>query len=440
MADKSNDLLVGLDIGSSKVVCMIASPVSSSTFKIEGLGECKSEGIEQGGVVDINQAVDCVRAAVEEAEKTANTTVKTVAAGISGPHIRTDNCIQQTIVGSGEIEQKDIDDLLNTAMSVTLPPSMRYLDVIPQEYSVDYARRIRTTIGMEGKKLEGSLHVVTAQSAQCLFLNKVIRRTGLELIDSQLIFNPLAAASAVLRPEEIDLGVALIDIGSDLSDVAVFFDKAVQYSAVHPMGGQQITDEISIKTHLSQEAAEKLKLQMGQVRYDARKDKDSFIRLPTAPGYSDDGGRILSKQALSAIIDVKVQDILEKIYYRIRDKSLHTQLGYGVVLTGGGATLPGIQRMAKEVFSSHMAGREINVRLGRPLVNYETSEFVPPELYNTESFPKQFAGYSTPQHAAVLGYLCQLNQKFWAQGSNIGSKRKLKSIGGVIKQWIFGNF
>ena len=311
MADKSNDLLVGLDIGSSKVVCMIASPVSSSTFKIEGLGECKSEGIEQGGVVDINQAVDCVRAAVEEAEKTANTTVKTVAAGISGPHIRTDNCIQQTIVGSGEIEQKDIDDLLNTAMSVTLPPSMRYLDVIPQEYSVDYARRIRTPIGMEGKKLEGSLHVVTAQSAQCLFLNKVIRRTGLELIDSQLIFNPLAAASAVLRPEEIDLGVALIDIGSDLSDVAVFFDKAVQYSAVHPMGGQQITDEISIKTHLSQEAAEKLKLQMGQVHYDARKDKDSFIRLPTAPGYSDDGGRILSKQALSAIIDVKVQDILD---------------------------------------------------------------------------------------------------------------------------------
>ena len=201
-----------------------------------------------------------------------------------------------------------------------------------------------------------------------------------------------------------------------------------------------ITDEISIKTHLSQDAAEKLKLQMGQVRYDARKDKDSFIRLPTAPGYSDDGGRILSKQALSAIIDVKVQDILEKIYYRIRDKSLHTQLGYGVVLTGGGATLPGIQRMAKEVFSSHMAGREINVRLGRPLVNYETSEFVPPELYNTESFPKQFAGYSTPQHAAVLGYLCQLNQKFWAQGSNIGSKRKLKSIGGMIKQWIFGNF
>ena len=325
-------------------------------------------------------------------------------------------------------------------MSVTLPPSMRYLDVIPQEYSVDYARRIRTPIGMEGKKLEGSLHVVTAQSAQCLFLNKVIRRTGLELIDSQLIFNPLAAASAVLRPEEIDLGVALIDIGSDLSDVAVFFDKAVQYSAVHPMGGQQITDEISIKTHLSQDAAEKLKLQMGQVRYDARKDKDSFIRLPTAPGYSDDGGRILSKQALSAIIDVKVQDILEKIYYRIRDKSLHTQLGYGVVLTGGGATLPGIQRMAKEVFSSHMAGREINVRLGRPLVNYETSEFVPPELYNTESFPKQFAGYSTPQHAAVLGYLCQLNQKFWAQGSNIGSKRRLKSIGGMIKQWIFGNF
>lgn len=140
MADKSNDLLVGLDIGSSKVVCMIASPVSSSTFKIEGLGECKSEGIEQGGVVDINQAVDCVRAAVEEAEKTANTTVKTVAAGISGPHIRTDNCIQQTIVGSGEIEQKDIDDLLNTAMSVTLPPSMRYLDVIPQ----GILRRLRT--------------------------------------------------------------------------------------------------------------------------------------------------------------------------------------------------------------------------------------------------------------------------------------------------------
>lgn len=440
MADKSNDLLVGLDIGSSKIVCVIASPVSPTTFKVEGLGECKSEGIEQGGVVDINKAVDAVRAAVEEAEKTAGTTVKTVAAGISGPHIRSENAVQQTIVRSGEIEQKDIDELLNNAMSVTLPPSMRYLDVIPQEYSVDYARRIRSPIGMEGRKLEGNLHIVTAQSAQCLFLNKVIRRTGLELIDSQLLFNPLAAASAVLKPEEKSLGVALIDIGSDLCDVAVFFDNVVQYSAVHAMGGRQITDEISIKTHLSQEASEKLKMKMGQVRFDASRDKDSYVQLPSTTGYAEENGRILRKEALSAIIDTRVQDILERIYYRIRDKSLHTQLGYGVVLTGGGANLPGITRMAKEVFSSHMAGRDINVRIGRPIVNYETSEFVSPEFYATEQMPRQYAGYSTPQHAVVLGYICQMNQRFWMQGSNVGTKRKLKSLGDVIKGWIFGNF
>lgn len=440
MADNSKDLLVGLDIGSSKVVCAVASSISPTSFRIEGLGECKSHGIREGTVVDIQGAVESIRTAVDEASQTAQTNIRNVVAGISGIHIRTDNVTQQLIIKSNEIEQRDIDQLIENSQEGPLAPSMRYLDVIPLEYAVDFNWGIVSPVGMEGKKLEAKLHMITAQSGPCVNLNKAIRRAGLELIDSQLCFNPLAAASALLSPEEKNLGVALIDIGADLTDVAVFSNGVVQYTSVAPFGGQTITDEVAIKTQLSNESAEELKQRLGQVKFDPSTDMDGSFVMPAYPGLGQEKGRVLTKQAFSDIINPRIQDMFENIYYKIRDKGLHNQLSHGVVLTGGGACLPGIDRMAKEVFSMHLAGRDINVRIGRPLISFETGEFVAPEDYSTAVLPSQLTGYSTPQHAAVMGYLYDLNRKVLTQGSRIRSKGKLKTAAEYLKTWFLGNF
>ena len=440
MADRSRDLLVGLDVGSSKVVCIAASSISPSTFKIEGLGECRSTGIRDGSVVDIQEAVNSIRMAVEEASQTAQTNIRQIAAGISGLHIRSDNINQQLIVNSSEIQEADVQELLAKAQVTTLPPSMRYLDVFATEYCVDFTWGIESPIGMEGRKLEAKLHMITAQTGPCMNLNKAIRRSGLELIDSQLIFNPLAAAAAVLTPEEKRLGVALIDIGSDLTDIAVFSNGTIQYSGVAGFGGQKITDDLAIKTHLSLDAAEALKQNYGVVKFDPSLDRDQSFQLPPYPGIGQDRARILTSQALSDIINISVQEMFENVYYKIRDRGLLAQLGHGVVITGGGANLRGIERMAREVFSLHLAGREINVRRGFPIVNAENGEFIAPDQYNkVEPFSK-IAGYATPEHATVMGYLQMLNANSYRAGLGNTTKGRFKSLSDRLKTWFLGNF
>lgn len=440
MADKSGDMLVGLDIGSSKVVCAIASPLSQNSFRIEGIGQCPSAGIREGSVVEINHAMEAIRTAVEAAEKDAQTTVDHVTAGISGPHIVSENIEVMVPTNQEEVTKENIAELTNNAQIGNLPPSMRYLTVIPQDYAVDKEWGKRNPEGLSGKRLDGRLHLVTAPTNACQNLSKAIRRSGLELPGNLLSFAPLSTAAAILTPEERRLGVCMIDIGAQLCDVAVFYDDAIQFSHVLPMGGNDITYEISVKTTLPADGAEQLKLKMGLARFDPSKDANTSCRLPTYAGFSREGGRLLSRQALSGIIDTRLEDILEKIYYKLRDKGFHNQLGYGVVLTGGGARLEGIERMAKEVFSSHMAGRDLNVRIGRPYIDFETKEFFSPEAYSRPDFPNRLTGYSTPDHATVMGYLCEDNRRFWTQGSNPAKGSPLRSWINEVKSWILGNF
>lgn len=442
MADKSTDLLTSLDVGSSKIVCAVASPISQDCFRLEALGVAKSRGIGEGIVTDINAAVEAIREAVEAAEKDTGTTIKRVSAGISGAHVCSVNRIQQAVIGHGEIQQSDVENLKASAQSGPLQPSMNFLDVIPQEYAVDDIWGIKNPVSMTGSRLEGKMHVLAARSGPCQNLTKALRRTGLDLINEQLTFNPLSSAAAVLTPEEIKLGVALIDIGAHLTEVAVYFDDAVRHSFVIPMGGQAITDEISVKTQLSTEAAESVKRKMGQAKFDRSRDKDDYCQLPAYADYSRQiGSRMLARQALSDMIDLKLEEILRAAYEKLQIEGMTQHLAHGVVLTGGGAKLRGIDRMAKEVFSMHMAGRDMNVRIGAPLFMERTREFIAPEAYATLTADTMLAGFSLPEYATVMGSLFNQNRSLYIDGSS----RKIapswwRKASSTLRTWVLGNF
>lgn len=434
MADSSAGLLAAIDVGSSKTVCAIAESISPTRFKVIGLGVVKSAGVRNGIADGIEPLVNTIGAAVSGAEKTAGVSIKDVAVGISGTQIISQNMYMMT-QSQGEVSKKDIDDLQSKLEGSAILDNQRYLAMLPISFTLDGTPGIRHPIGMAAHIVEGHFHVVKAKPNPCQNLNRAITRAGFKLYNNELLFNPLSSAMALLTPEEKRNGVALIDIGAHLIDIAVFIDEAVQYSAVVEGGGQQITNHISLKAEIDAEKAEDLKIRMGQVKFNPMHDEDASEALPVYPGFSQRDSRTITKQALSSIIDEKVAELLEKVYYRIQDQGFHSQLQHGVVLTGGTARLRGIDRMAREVFSSHMAGRDMNVRIGRPIIVNETKEFIAPEQYSSTRLTGALAGFSLPEFSTVMGHLYEQNVKMTSPGSRVK-----KSWTSTIKDWIFGNF
>ncbi len=440
MADRKDSVITGIDIGSHKTVCIIAQSFSERDFRIEGVGVSSSKGTRNGTVVQIGMTIDAVREAVAEAEKSAGVSISKVVAGISGDHIRSDNADMTVVTHRNEVEQSDVDEMIqNIQANSLIAPSMRYLTVIPQEYAVDYTWGIHQPVGLEGKRLDGKFHVVTAQSAPCQNVSKALRRSGLELIDNMLEFNPLASAKAVITPEEKRLGVLVLDIGSNLLDVALYYDDAIQYTRVYPVGGDELTNEISIKTQLSQMDAESLKRKMGQVKFDPAQDPSDSYELPIYAGFSQDHARVLTRQALSAVIDAKVGAILEWIYQDLREAHQMRNVGHGIVITGGGAELRGIDRMVREIFSQHRASQDINVRIGRPVIDYETKMFYAPERFSKEGYPQRLDGLSKPEYATVMGYIMSQNLRNW-ESQGHGGRGMIKGFKNMVKSWFVGNF
>ncbi len=440
MTSKADELIAGLDIGSSKIACAIAKPLSEGTYKVVGMGVCDSVGVREGVVIEINPLVDAIRQAVEEAEKTADVNISRVTGGISGTHIRSDNVEMTVVTRRGEVEQSDIEEIIRNVQQSSLPPSMRYLQVLPEEYAIDFKWGYHQPVGMDGNRLDAKVHVVAAQTSPCQNIDKAIRRSGLELIDNRLNFNPLCSASSVLKQEEKNLGVVLIDMGAALTEVVVYYGNAVKYSCVFAGGGELITNEISIKTRLSRIDAENLKLNMGHSRFDPKYDKNDSYELPSYAGFSQDRGRILTKHALSAIIDQKLRDIFETIYHNLRERNLRHMISYGVVLTGGACKIPGIDRLVKEVFSGYLGGHDINVRLGFPMIEYETNVFYFPSKFSTETLPEKLAGVSMPEYSTLFGYLADETSRMYNQPGGVRQKGFLTNVRDMMKTWFTGNF
>ena len=366
---KKSELLVGLDIGTSKVAAVVGD-LNGSTLSVLGVGSAPSDGLRKGVVVNIEATVHAIEHAIKEAEVTAGCEIHSVFASVGGGHIKGFNSHGVAGVRSSEIDRADVDRVLDTARAVALPPDRDILHVLPQDFVLDGQDGIRAPIGMSGVRLEARVHIITTATTSAQNVIKCCERTGLHVAD--LVLEPLAAAEAVLTPEEKELGVALIDLGAGTTDVLVFHQGALRHTAVLSLGGNHVTNDIAAGLRTPFRDAEILKQRSGcaLARLVAR---EQSVEVPSLGGRTP---RLLSRHMLGQIIEARVEEILTLVRHQIVKCGFDEGLGSGVVLTGGSALLEGIVPLAEQVFQSP-------VRVGTPLALNGSG---PTELVDNTSF------------------------------------------------------
>lgn len=350
---KKSELLVGLDIGTSKVAAVVGE-CSDGGFSVVGAGSAPSEGLRKGVVVNIEATVHAIEHALKEAEVAAGCEIHSVFAGVGGGHIKGFNSHGVVGVKNPEVCQADVDRVLDAARAVALPADRDILHVLPQDFVLDGQDGIRAPVGMSGVRLEARVHIVTTASTSAQNVVKCCERTGLHVAD--LVLGALAAAEAVLTPEEKELGVALIDFGAGTTDVLVFHQGAVRHTAVLSLGGNHVSNDIAAGLRTPFRDAEILKLRNGCAL--ARSvGREQTVEVPSLGGRSP---RLLSRHMLSQIIEARVEEILTLARHQIAKCGFDENLGSGIVITGGTARLEGVIPLAEQVFQSP-------VRIGVPL-------------------------------------------------------------------------
>ncbi len=350
---ENKDLIVGLDIGTSKIVALVAEVPPEGGINILGMGAAPSNGLKKGVVVNIEGAVGAIQRALEDAELMANCKITHVYTGIAGSHIRSLNSHGMVPIRDREVSQADIDRVVETARAVNISTDQQVLHVLPQEFIIDGQEGVREPLGMSGVRLEVKVHIVTGAVSAAQNIVKCVRRCGLEVHD--LILQPLASSLAVLNDDEKDLGVCLVDIGGGTTDIAVFTRGAIQHTAVLPIAGDQITNDIAMTLRTPTREAEDLKIQHGV----ALRQLAEAREMIEVPGIGDRGPRMLSKQLLSEVIEPRVEELYSLVQAELRRSGFEEQISSGIVLTGGAGQMKGMVELAEEVFHAP-------VRLGVP--------------------------------------------------------------------------
>ena len=350
MAKKS--LIAGLDIGTTKVVALVGEVPDGGKVELLGIGSHSSNGLKRGVVVDIESTIDSIRHAVEEAEMMAGQPVRSVYVGIAGAHVRSLNSHGIVAIREGEVSSGDIERVIDAARAVPIPADQKVLHILPQEFLVDDQDGIREPIGMSGVRLESKVHIVTGAASASQNVVKCVHRCGLEVDD--VVLEQLASSQAVLMDDEKDLGVCLVDIGGGTTDVALFSGGAIRHTAVIPIAGAQVTNDIALALRTPIPHAEEIKIQYGCARaYNTTEDETIQV-----PALGDRPPRRLPRRALAEVVEPRCEELLGLVRDQIRRAGLEGVAG-GVVLTGGSARLEGLIEMAEEVF-------EMPVRLGHP--------------------------------------------------------------------------
>ncbi|MCK9510926.1 MAG: cell division protein FtsA [Pigmentiphaga sp.] len=344
MTRESKDLIVALDIGTSKVVAVVAEMLPEGRFEVLGLGQHESRGMRKGVVVNIESTVNSIQHALEEAELMADCKIREVYTGIAGSHIRSFNSSGMVAIKDKEVTATDVARVLETAKAINIPTDQQVLHVLTQEYIVDGQEDIREPIGMSGIRLEVRVHIVTGAVSAAQNIVKCVRRCGLEVQD--LILQPIASSMACLTADEKELGVVLVDIGGGTTDVAIFTGGAIRHTAVIPIAGDQITGDIAAALRTPTPEAEEIKLRHGLAKQ-MLASTDERIEVP---GLGDRGPRQLSRQALGAVIEPRVEELFALVQQVIRDSGYDDLLSSGVVLTGGSSQMPGMIELAEDVF------------------------------------------------------------------------------------------
>lgn len=353
MAKKNkNSLIVGLDIGTSKV-CAVVGEMTERGMEIIGVGSHPSQGLRKGVVINIESTVDSIKKAVEEAELMAGCEINSVFTGIAGGHIKGFNSHGIVAVKNKEVTQRDVDRVIDAAKAVAIPMDREVLHILPQEYLIDDQDGIKEPLGMSGVRLEAKVHIVTGAVTSAQNIIKCCNRTGLNVADMAL--EPLASAEAVLTPEEKELGVALVDMGGGTTDIALFHDGAVKHTAVLAIGGNHLTSDIAAGLRTPIGEAERIKQRFGYART-SMVTKDERVEVPSVGGRNS---RTISRQILCEIIEPRLEEIFQLIRREIAKSGYQGSLASGVVMTGGSTLLPGMIEMAEGIFT-------MPVRLGVP--------------------------------------------------------------------------
>ena len=350
---KRNSLVVGVDIGTSKV-CAVVGEMTDRGVEIIGVGTHASQGLRKGVVINIESTVESIKKAVEEAELMAGCEINSVFTGIAGGHIKGFNSHGMVAVKNKEVSQRDVERVIDAAKAVAIPMDREVLHILPQEYVIDEQDGIKEPLGMSGVRLEAKVHIVTGAVTSAQNIIKCCNRTGLNVAD--IVLEPLASAEAVLTPEEGELGVALVDMGGGTTDIALFHDGAVKHTAVLAIGGNHLTSDIAAGLRTPIGEAERIKQRFGYART-SMVTKDEKVEVPSVGGKNS---RTISRQILCEIIEPRLDEIFQLIRREIAKSGYEGSLASGIVMTGGSTLLPGMIEMAEEVLS-------VPVRLGVPM-------------------------------------------------------------------------
>jgi len=350
---KKDPLVVGLDIGTTKI-CAVVGEVVNGEVNIIGLGTSPSKGLRKGVVINIESTVQSIKKAVEEAELMAGSNISSVYAGIAGGHIKGINSHGVIAVKNREIGANDVKRVIDAASAVAIPMDREVLHIIPQEFIVDDQDGIKDPVGMSGVRLEGRVHIVTGAITSAQNIIKCANRAGLDVDD--IVLEQLGSSEAVLTPEERDLGVAIVDIGGGTTDLVIFSNGSIKHTSVVSMAGSYITSDISMGLRTPMEEAEKIKKRYGCALASLVR-KDETIEVPSVGGRKP---RVLSRQTLTEIIEPRVEEILTLVYDEVVRTGYGNLIASGVILTGGSAILEGIPELAEQIFN-------VPVRRGTPI-------------------------------------------------------------------------
>ena len=345
------EIIVGLDIGTTKIACLVGRKTDHGKIEILGIGKAPSLGVTRGVVSNIEKTVQSIRSAVEEAESKSGIEIKVVNVGIAGQHIKslqhrgmiTRDSIEE------EISQKDVDELIEDMYKLVMMPGEEIIHVLPQEYIVDRQPGIKDPIGMSGVQLEANFHIITGQMAAAKNIFKCVSKAGLEV--AELVLEPLASSSAVISNEEKEAGVALVDIGGGTTDIAIFHDGIIRHTAVIPFGGNVITEDIKEGCTIMHRQAELLKTKFGAAVTQTNQDNE----VVCIPGLRGRDPKEISVMNLANIINARMSEILEHIYYEIKNSGFEKKLIGGIVVTGGGSQLKHMNQLIE--FTTGMDSR-----------------------------------------------------------------------------------
>ncbi len=408
MNNKRENLVVGLDIGTTKI-CAIVGAMTEEGLDIVGIGTSPSRGLRKGVVINIESTVSAIRKALQEAELMAGCEIKSVFAGIAGGHIKGINSQGVIAIKNREVTNEDVRRVIDAAKALAIPMDREVIHILPQEFIIDDQDGIKEPLGMSGVRLEARVHIVTGAVASAQNIIKSCNKAGVDVGD--IVLEQLASAEAVLTADEKDLGVALIDIGGGTTDVAIFVDGAIKHTSVLSLGGNHLTNDIAVGLRTPTAEAEKIK-QLSGCCLSSMVGKDETIEVPSVGGREP---RILSRQLLAEILEPRVEEIFTLVNREIIKSGYEDLIASGVVLTGGSAILPGMPELAEQIF-------DLPVRRGKPTGIGGLIDVV-----------------NSPIYATGVGLVKYGSRNMQTRNFKIGQENLFDRVSRRMKEW-FGEF